>query len=1332
MKNKYTRIPILTILLAIAGIIRCYAQPTEMGWKVTALNKPEPGYLQFDCIEYMGFSVIDNYSRPMFMDSSRIMYFNQAKDGSWISISDNYKIYDREMRLLDSIPFVSRTGMRPDFHEFIKLSNGHYLMLYVEEFTKDMSKIVLGGKVDATIISDVLIESDPTGKIYWEWHAKDRLNVTDVADEIDLYQNTIDFSHANSFCEDAAGNIYVSFRHLDAITKIKKSTGEIMWSFGGSKSKRNQFAIMNDEVNGFKGFSHQHSVSVLPNGNLLIFDNGNLKPNTYSRAVEYQIDEIGKTATKVWEYVSSPLTYAVALGSAYRLPNGNTLINWATGRITEVTPSGGIALELSSTAGKTVYRAYKTLLHMNAVTRNITSSSQYVFNDSIYTTGVTLNVGSAPSYGTISVAKHNYPPPDAEYKDSSFTYIYPARWVITDIGLDNFQARLKLKVSDFIGVRNPTKLKFYSRNQEAKGVFKELATTYNESEQSIEANISWGGEFVVAVYELGPPALTAPANGKSCVPTNATFTWNAAPNATKYRLQAAKNANFTNLVADNTITGSVDFTVQGLENDTKYYWRACSINDYEISEWSDVRSFRTELSAPEPMKPENKTVGVKRGDMLEWRPSAGATHYRLQISNKNDFTNIVAEFKDITQTQLAFPNLNFNTKFHWRVKGYRGVDSSRWSASSELTTNLEAPTISSPDTNAINVAVKGIFQWSGVKGAESYLLQLSTSKDFSDLITDAKNITAANYAYSELSYNTQYYWRVKAKRSTDESEWSAGGAFVTKLEAPKLKVPKQDATVKVYDITLWWEAPEGAKRYRLQVSRSKEFKDTILYLSSVYYPAFTLSEAPANSQIYWRVKAYNDAKISDWSEVGAFSTTGAPGLAAPELLLPENDAETDNYGSLTWTKISRTNFYRAQISETPDFSELVLDSAAYMFNWRDYSKLRSSHRYFWRVKGYSYYDSSAWSATRSFTTKALSAVKLISPANDDARAPIPTKFIWEAMAGAKGYELQVAENDTFGTTSAEAKISAGTEWEIANLKRFTQYYWRVRLTTELEPGPWSIVRSFTTAPEDSIQVPEPSYPHNFNGGVPVVGIIKWRPVQGAKSYRVSISDDPLFNNIAFKEANVADTLISYSGLENNNMYFWRVSAVGENSESGWSPTHAFFTELRMPELIEPANRSEGVKTEGGLSWTDLPDVDNYYVQISPDSTFKTGVIFSKEFEPEFHYSLGADSVYYWRVASSNFGNYSRWTQAFSFRTAPVTSVGEDAYGKPAQLYPNPATDYVQINGEKYLNKSYDIYDIAGRPMARGFISSPRLDVSTLPSGAYYVQIEGDYFKVIKM
>jgi hypothetical protein len=102
----------------------------------------------------------------------------------------------------------------------------------------------------------------------------------------------------------------------------------------------NQFTFLEDPLAGFDG---QHTARILPNGHLLIFDNGWTHSPPTSRAVEYAIDTVSKTATMVWQYSASPPIFNDFTGSAERLANGNTAGAWTRqGLVDEVRPDGSL------------------------------------------------------------------------------------------------------------------------------------------------------------------------------------------------------------------------------------------------------------------------------------------------------------------------------------------------------------------------------------------------------------------------------------------------------------------------------------------------------------------------------------------------------------------------------------------------------------------------------------------------------------------------------------------------------------------------------------------------------------------------------------------------------------------------------------------------------------------------------------------------------------------------------------------------------------------------------------------------------------------------------
>ncbi len=248
-------------------------------------------------------------------------------------------------------------------HEFQLLKNENKLFLATDIRLMDLTKY--GGHPNTKVFGVILEEQDSNQKVVFTWKSWDDIKVTDVTPDIDLKSLFIPNLHSNSMAIDKDGNILLSSRHLDEITKIDRKTGKIIWRMGGKHCKNNQFKFINDPMN---GFSHQHSVNILPNGNILLLDNGNLHnktnpksvnivgkktiintneiPTHFSRAVEYKIDEKNKTAELVWQYKAN--FGSTGMGSVQRLPNGNTLICWgyAVPAVTEINPKGEVVLQL--------------------------------------------------------------------------------------------------------------------------------------------------------------------------------------------------------------------------------------------------------------------------------------------------------------------------------------------------------------------------------------------------------------------------------------------------------------------------------------------------------------------------------------------------------------------------------------------------------------------------------------------------------------------------------------------------------------------------------------------------------------------------------------------------------------------------------------------------------------------------------------------------------------------------------------------------------------------------------------------------------------------------
>ncbi|HEX6537422.1 MAG TPA: aryl-sulfate sulfotransferase [Gemmatimonadaceae bacterium] len=232
-------------------------------------------------------------------------------------------------------------GAYVDNHELVLVFNdGQYDGAYLSTYTQrqvDLSS--QGGPSDSLVSGHQIVRANADGSTHTILDAWDTFT---LADNVEPIEGEVDFDHPNSIDVASDGNLVVSWRNFDAITKIDVNSGAIIWRLGGPHS---DFTFVGDPLG---GFSAQHSARVVGDNDILVFDNGTQHSPPESRAVEYTLDPTAKTATMKWEYRHVPPVYTTFTGSVQRLASGNTLIGWTwppTLLVTEVTPGGTVAWE---------------------------------------------------------------------------------------------------------------------------------------------------------------------------------------------------------------------------------------------------------------------------------------------------------------------------------------------------------------------------------------------------------------------------------------------------------------------------------------------------------------------------------------------------------------------------------------------------------------------------------------------------------------------------------------------------------------------------------------------------------------------------------------------------------------------------------------------------------------------------------------------------------------------------------------------------------------------------------------------------------------------------
>jgi len=237
-----------------------------------------------------------------------------------------------------------------------------------------MDNRVLPELHDGVIKEDVIYEVDAAGGTHVRWRAGDHFTEIGfdqeaLADIMDHPEEPLEFLHGNSiflvgknpwFEQGHAAfhpeNIIYSSRRANFVAILDRDSGEIVWKIGPD------FEQGPERVLG--QFVGQHFAHVIPPGlpgagNMIVFDNGGGSgyggsdddphgfryTRGYSRTIEFN----PITFEIVWEYgenLGSASYFTQFLGSAQRLPNGNTLLTIGTsGRVIEVTPGKEIVWE---------------------------------------------------------------------------------------------------------------------------------------------------------------------------------------------------------------------------------------------------------------------------------------------------------------------------------------------------------------------------------------------------------------------------------------------------------------------------------------------------------------------------------------------------------------------------------------------------------------------------------------------------------------------------------------------------------------------------------------------------------------------------------------------------------------------------------------------------------------------------------------------------------------------------------------------------------------------------------------------------------------------------
>ena len=346
---------------------------------VNKTDQIEPGYVLFNprrswperrnarlAATFGMLLIVDHAGTPLwyYRNDSRISDLEILNNGNIVYVTQDFRVTEidwlgnivREWYAADRPQGLHEGGIAVEgtqtfHHEIDELPNGNLVALgsewrevenyYTSEYDANAPRKT------QKVVGDVIVEFEPdTGKVVWTWKAFDYLDPFRIGFETFSgywarrgFPGMVDWSHANNLLYDESDDSFiVNFRYQAAAIKIDRATKEIKWIFGDPTG----WGDLSDRVFKLEGEGrwpfHQHSPTPTPNGTLLVFDNGNYqrrpfdKPlppaETYTRVVEYSLDEEARVVRQVWqsEEKGPDSVVSFAMGDVEPLPEtGNIL-----------------------------------------------------------------------------------------------------------------------------------------------------------------------------------------------------------------------------------------------------------------------------------------------------------------------------------------------------------------------------------------------------------------------------------------------------------------------------------------------------------------------------------------------------------------------------------------------------------------------------------------------------------------------------------------------------------------------------------------------------------------------------------------------------------------------------------------------------------------------------------------------------------------------------------------------------------------------------------------------------------------------------------------------
>jgi hypothetical protein len=714
------------------------------------------------------------------------------------------------------------------------------------------------------------------------------------------------------------------------------------------------------------------------------------------------------------------------------------------------------------------------------------------------------------------------------------------------------------------------------------------------------------------------------------------------------------------VVRDVLPAGSTTFIDTAVIAHSEYVYRVKAFNQYSSSPYSphDTVSVVGIPGIPTLISPANNSTGQPASVSFRWFQSLSAARYQLQLDTDPLLGSLDADTL-VADTVLMLSGLDVDSVYYyWRVRPRNIAGEGDWSATWNFQTAAIPwpPVLVSPQQGSFLPPGSILLRWQTTVVPGNYRLQVASDSAFAALILDSLGLADTTIVINSMGVGT-WHWRVCATNVVGTGDWSYGVFVVRDYPAPAVPLsPSNGAEHESTTVSFIWRTAGGALAHHLDVSLDSLFTEPFFSDSTIADTAFTVSELPTDTSVFWRVRTRSIIGFGGWSAIWSFRTEALP--SAPVLLVPP-DGTQDLPISVTfaWNRVPGASIYGIQLSMDSTFQTLAAADSTTGDSSYFISSLSPDVRYYWRVQSAGIAGWSGWSDRWSFTTVARpSAPALLEPDSSVTGQPRAVRLRWSDIRTAGSYHYELALDTTFTLVLERDTTAADTTVIVDGLGSDSLYFWRVLGANSAGRGGWSAAWSFRTLPLPGISVP--IEPADGDSGQPTTVAFQWTPASNATGYSLQLSSDSAFG-AGVQSFTGSDTIAVIGNLPLNSTYYWRIRASNGMGEGPWSGTRSFRTTgiPWLPTLISPTGSIPLRPGSIQLRWHQVDVATTYQVQLSPDSTFGSNLLVNTEVPIDTVFVTPSLIVgnYYWHVRGRNEAGVGAWSPSGSFTIHPLAN-----------------------------------------------------------------------------